>query len=292
MQAMSWRGLIAGLLALAGAGCAASTPSDPEPPIEVVVVDDLRSLGLPLDRYRHAGREQELEARAHLILLERCTSRFGFGFQIPDELPEVIALQGHERTWGIADVDTAHRYGYSGPVDQPPSYGDYFPQSDTFTSIAFGDGPREHDGIPVPEGGCVGEAHRELASGAKPLDELDLGQQLSIEAHQLAERDSRVQAAYRKWSGCMAGKGYDYDDPWQANDDPRFEGEGAGEEEIAVAVADVECKTRVALIDLRVAVERAYQERLISANADPLRELAAALETRRNNAERIISGTG
>lgn len=271
-------------------GCASDPPpSASEPPIVEVSVDDAQTVEFPLDAYLNVGGlAYDVEAKANQVLMDRCMSSFGFTV---DPQLTITSPNLRARKYGLVNMNDALQYGYGNPltVDRDKDTANGQPKSDAYYAVAYGEGPLEvYNGTEVPEGGCHGAAQRTLNDGAAPVADPMFGQALVNQASNLAEQDSRVIAAFSAWSECMARSGYDYGDPWEANDDPAFDNSEISQVEISVAAADVACKEEVNLVDTWVAVEVAYQERLIEENSVALAELRELLEVRRRNAAEIV----
>lgn len=286
------RVLVLGVAAAAFVGgCASDPPSSAsEPPIVEVPVEDVGTIDFPLDPYLNlGGPAYDVERKAHQILMERCVARFGFTV---DPRPAATSVDLRARKYGLVNMNDALQYGYNNPLTAGDGADDAAaaqPKSEAYYAVAYGEGPSgSYNGVEIPEGGCDGAAQRTLNDGAAPVADPMFGQALVIRANDLAEQDSRMVAAFSAWSECMARSGYDYDDPWEANNDPAFDGPGATRAEISVATADVACKEEVDLVDTWAAVEVAYQERLIEENSVVLAELLELLEVRRRHAAEIV----
>jgi hypothetical protein len=73
-------------------------------------------------------------------------------------------------------------------------------------------------------------------------------------------------------------------DPYAAAGDQRWRTAEAGPAEIAVATADVTCKSETNVPSLMLAVETAYQNRVAAQQATKLAAIKACLETELANA--------
>jgi hypothetical protein len=87
----------------------------------------------------------------------------------------------------------------------------------------------------------------------------------------------------------MAEAGYDYADVWAVNNDARWTGQAPTAEEIATATRDVACRTRTELVPTWLAVETAYQRRLIAERPDDFAALKASRRHWVDSAERVVS---
>lgn len=259
--------------------------SEQPPPADVVPVDDVRSLVLPLDQYIFVRLgETDPVLRAEWILVAKCVQRFGLEWTppVPRNSPENISAP----YFYLHSEESARKFGYHSDWEPPP---EPTPLSDEFKIVAFGRGPKRFAGVEVPAGGCWGEARRYLAEGLPVVENEQFGLQLKNEAAGDAERDARVQDGFRSWSSCMEKAGYDYSTPRDANNDPRWSGQTPSPLEIATAIADVDCKKKTGLLNTWVAVFRAYEQRYIDKHAAALAELTTAMKALEKRAIEIIN---
>lgn len=278
--------VVAGIVAIGGVimVTAGASAFPPEPRVDSIpTITDWRDISLPLDAYVPDPAAHQIVLRAEYALTKRCVEEFGFAFDVPpwDKNPAELPNGGrptHYRRYGLLDEDHAKEMGYHSYGEIPASEATYSERAlpDDYYNVfdaRYGGGVL--NGKTIPEGGCIGAAWRAL--GVDPagtgLNLPDLLEQLGFEAWTAAKSDSRVVAAFAEWSACMASFGYHYSTPMDANNDPKWSGERASAEEIAVAVADVRCKKTTNLVGIRMAVEAAYQQRLISEHSAELNAL-------------------
>ena len=249
-----------------------------------------RELALPLDPYQPSPAHLDLLARARHILLVRCTRRLGV--DPPPAAPAIpLPPAGNGQRYGLADERDARAQGYHLPGMAPAAAEPLAALSPVQEAVLTGSGPATAVSRPVPEGGCYGEAERALDRGAPTARDPNLGQLLGLESFARSKRHPRVRAVFDSWSECMRRAGFSYGDPMEANDDPAFRTERPSRAEIAVAVADVDCKREVGLAGVWASVEAAYQERALGRHADELEVVRRLLDVRRRNATRIVAGT-
>jgi hypothetical protein len=256
----------------ASAGAAQNEPELGELP-HIESYDDVV---FPLDSYHLPPEQKVALARADDILVRDCMRRYDFDFELPDRTVEPELEKS--RVLGLVDADEAARFGYKPPwfaeysqrVNEAKSTQEKWPKA--MMDVLYGDGPVKVNGVDVPEGGCNAEARHLLGRNAvgEPGDE-NFIIRLEWMSGELTQKDSRLKAAFAKWSDCMREAGYNYQDPWQANGDRAF-AEQASAHEIAVAKTDVACRNKHNVNGTWVAVRTAYQNRLIEANADALRQ--------------------
>lgn len=291
---------IAALLAAAGCG-GGSAPEPAEPPIGAVptVLSDA-DIVLPLDAYLPTDEQVRTVSRAIEVLGRQCMAQFGLDW--PDSPPETGPADQpggrHARRYFILDPVSAGQTGYhptreiqeqqrrltgDRPDAAPP------PSADAM-NVWAGQGERSYHGVPVPEGGCAGQASRALAGGRWLAEGPDV-QRMQLDSWNRMEQDSRVRAAFRRWRACMKADGFDYPDPRAANNDRRWQTGAPSGAETATAVADVACKHETNLAGTMLAVETAYQLRAIEADAEALADVKAATERQITTAAELI-GTG
>lgn len=271
-----------------------------EPEVVYLEVADMATFALPLDAYRLSAEQARTLADAAALQVQQCMSRFGFPADAPIPPPASDPPTGNERLYGLTDRTVAETRGYyAGPLpDESTNSTSLTPQeppaptedSEAWYAVAHGTLPRTEDGQQVPEGGCIGEMRRTLATGAPEADTA-LADRLAIDAHHRAQEDSRVQEAFSAWSRCMARAGYDYATPWEANNDIQWtahDGPRPTQEEIATAVTDVDCKHEVDLINIWASVHTAYELQAVEAHAEALDAVAEYRAVELANAREIL----
>ncbi|MFA1551972.1 hypothetical protein [Actinomadura chokoriensis] len=272
------------LVPLVLTGCA--TPHTAEPYARITRIADVNALVLPLDAYRATPAQRGTVQRAEKTLVVTCLGRFGLRADLADPAPPPFAQNA--RRYGLADEARARELGYSTPEiskraprpDLPPKV----------RQVAWGDGPATVRGRQVPDGGCMGEADRKLRAGLPPAGLL--ADRLAFTSLEASERDSRVRAAFARWSTCMKGAGLSYATPMAANGDLRFRDarkHHVDPLETGTAVADVRCKRQARLIDIWAGVETAYQKLAIARHRAALDREQRALDARLKNAAQALA---
>lgn len=282
--------------------CASACASDQTEPLVTSSpeVGADTAIVLPLDRYFAKPQDEVLVDRAFTILVRDCVSQFGLEWvrDLSDDLPQV-PTRTNARRYGIRSAEDAAANGYSRPagaarvswrrvIATAPPAPHPSPRSDV--EAIFSGAIREYNGRPVPEGGCFADSQRRLDEGAPAFNGYGLVEGLHAESSNRAEKDSRVQAVWSLWSGCMANKGFDYTTPWEANDDPQWGSAANKTREIATATADVACREQTNLVGIWHAVDVAYQHQLIEEHQHELDALLELIEVQKRNAARIIAG--
>ncbi|GAA3039982.1 hypothetical protein [Actinokineospora globicatena] len=292
--------MVASTLAVVVAGCGAAEPPNKdtsgEPALgQVSTLKETFDLVLPLDAFRATAEQEATINTANDMLIQECMRRFGFERPVAKR----PITREPNRRYGISASDDYPNWGYHPSpeqfVDGKNAPENKYKPSDAEWEVITGSGSAVVEGEKVPEGGCLGEAGRALdlyqggATSRTAVD--DFVQKLTVESNVAARADSRVLAAWSAWSTCMDEAGFDYATPWDANDDEDWWTEQTPtEDEITTANADVACKEKTNTIGINLAVEAAYQDRLVERNAETLNDLRTRLATRVKRATEIASG--
>jgi len=288
---MRGRALAAVVLAVALGGCSsagqAAEPAEPVLPSALTKVD-MKTFTLPLDEYAPTAEQSLTITKARNILAVRCLKTFGFSVQPPDVEP--LPVRPMEGRYLLTDEAHAAAYGYKMPEIDGRRRAPEPPMSPAAEAAMTGRGASSIGGVPVPEGGCMGDAYRQLGIAQGPASGGQLVQRLNAETFDRMQADSRVVAGNRRWSECMQQQGYHYPDPERANNDPTFSGTVASPREIATAVADVRCKKQADLTDLMAAVETAYQRRAVERNAPALDRYRQQAREQIRRAAGVVAG--
>lgn len=169
--------------------------------------------------------------------------------------------------WGFFDTDRAKvaTYGYHRSAAEP--------------GMLMG-------GVPTGADATVLQACREAAEGGLPSDGGVLAlagtRSLPNRGPQVPTNDSRWVAAVADWAKCMAEHGFpDYPTPLDAiGNHEWYQASGVvTPKEIATASADIECKLKINLVGIGLAVQRAYDQQYIEANRDALAKYKQQLDT-------------
>lgn len=197
--------------------------------------------------------------------------------------------QTHYRLYGLLDLQHAqqmgyHSYGTKSAIEA--KYNDEHHSADYYNVVAAFSGGGVYQGQRIPEGGCIAQARRAVEGASV---DPDLPSKLNFASWTSQNSDSRVKAGFAAWSKCMSRVGFSYDTPRNANNDDRWSTETASQEEIAVAVADVNCKKETNLVGIRMAVDSSYQRLAIAAHGTKLKELKSSFARQLNTANVLIA---
>ncbi|MGF7234169.1 MAG: hypothetical protein ACQSGP_04295 [Frankia sp.] len=284
---------VAALMLAAGAGCTSSgaTATLGAAPIPTL----LRStdLHLPLDTYLLSVSDLDRIGQARRVLTHGCMQRLGYSF--PPLTPGIPTGPStwNERRYGVTDPAMAARYGYGlGPRDpashpgRPDETGANTPTTAQLRALDGSVGTV--NGVPVPAGGCTGQANRHLAGGETAAD-VNLPQQLSSESFARSSTDPAVTPATAAWSRCMQAAGYRYTTALDPPGDPRWS-RVPRSTQIATANRDVSCKRQANLVGIWFTVEAAYQRQLIADHRTALALVHAAKSAQLAAATRLVEG--
>ncbi|WP_344659611.1 hypothetical protein [Catenulispora subtropica] len=287
------RRVLAGCAVLAvvpAAGCSAkSTPPGPPAIGALPVVAGPADIVLPLDDYLETDTQYATSVHALLSLTAQCMSRYGF--TASTDFGRLPTWRDHGNLFGLVDDADTRRAGYKWFQPREITVGDTAkdaapPRSPEERAVAVGSVPA-YAGKTVPKGGCDQEAAEKLATGEPGAGVNDaFVQNLENDAYQQTEADPRVLAAFKDWSACMAASGYQYSVPKDANNAAFAMPEA---DQMTMAAVDLKCRQKANLVPLQLAVDRAYQQRLIEKNAQALNDMRKAISVQADNAARELA---
>ncbi|MER5944947.1 hypothetical protein ABT127_02655 [Streptomyces sp. NPDC001904] len=249
---------------------------------------------LPLQAYMPSAEEQGQLSQARKIAIGDCMKGFGFTWVPAPELPKVGPKTLTDWRYGIHDMALAKERGYKADAQEQAAYDAAVDKGavDGTTS----DGPdaraldgriKEVDGKTVPEGGCVGEANRGVATAAL---QARTALELANAAFAKSQQDPKVVKAFADWSACMKRSGYDYAKPLDASDDPRFSGEKVTSEEISTATADITCRQKTDVARIWFQAESALQKQAAEDHAEELSAERKTIDSAVRQASKIVKG--
>ncbi|MFJ7329613.1 hypothetical protein ACIQVN_25645 [Streptomyces cyaneofuscatus] len=260
--------LLTGALLLTGCGGDSEEKAGPRQPDSSIAPASsslTTDLALPVEAYIFSEAEIARLTRAMSSLAVDCMKEAGFTYR-PDssEAPDIGVM---DRRYGIANSHTAQTYGYHFPDPPTGQDGTADPLSEA-ARVTLAGKPLA-DGSFDPGGGCIGKAKKRLAGSVDGFGPDEVARTLNLSSYARSQKDPRVLAAFRDWSSCMRAKGYRYDSPMDAIDDPAFAGKKADQKEISTARADVECKKKTGLISAWFDVETELQRTEIEKDPEP-----------------------
>lgn len=288
-----WVGLVAGIAALTTlAACTMARGGPSEPPVGAVpTVRTDADIVLPLDGVVPTAEQQDMVTRALDVLGDACMRRFGLAWPATASTAGTLGPR-NARRYTILDPSKAQAEGYH-PVDMINHDGAVLARAakeriSPDTQSVWTGGVSSYGGRQVPAGGCAGEANRQLHGGAEPVDARQ-PYWLHWQSFGQMRADSRVGTSFAQWSMCMADRGYRYPDPIAVFEDPRWQGPSISPEEIATAVADVACKTAGNVGGVMLAVESAYQRRMLDRYRAEIDAAKAYYATELSSARRVLA---
>lgn len=281
-------GCVALIAGLSGCGGDASGTSEPEVG-SFTPVTSSKQISLPFDAYLLTAEQDKLNLKANSLLIRKCAERFGIQTTMPVGLnPTPNELNA--RRYGIVDGKRAQSFGYrpEESLAENDDKGEWNPSPAEMAVLGMSDDGsgaalKDSAGKGLPEGGCIGEADRALG-GAQPPAPVDV-----VDVFKSAEGDSRIQAAWKRWSTCMKDAGYDYKSPWQPNN-AKWPSE-VTKKEIDTAVDDVKCRQSTNLVGIWMGVEAAYQRKAIDANPESFAAMKVWHDNRVRKAAEALNGS-
>lgn len=250
--------LFTGALLLTGCGGDSddtAAPRQPDNSIAPASSSLTTDLALPVEAYIFSESEIAQLTRAMSSLAVDCMKEAGFAYRPDDNQSPDIGVM--DRRYGVANTHTAQAYGYHFPA--PPAGRDSALKSLSKAARVTLSGEPLADGTFDSGGGCIGKAKKRLAGSADEFGPDEAARTLNLSSYARSQKDPRVLVAFRTWSSCMTAKGYRYDSPMDAIDNPDFAGKKADQKEISTARADVGCKKKTGLVRAWFDVESELQ---------------------------------
>jgi hypothetical protein len=254
-----------------------------------------KGLSLPLEAYMETYQDTVALDDAERHLETRCMAGYGFHVTFPPAGPNPPPNADDSnmpRRYGITDRAAAEKYGYGLPDVLQHQQGTRMPQLTreqvevltgrtgiraTPADPAPAKAPATYRGKAIHQGGCAGWADDQL--GTRSMD-FSLVSRLDAESLAQSQRTEAVQSAITAWSTCMSGKGYTVDDPYHADEITPHTEDSPSKAEIAVAVADIDCKKSTDLVRIWFTEDAKIQKQQITDHQSEL----DALRTRRTKA--------
>ncbi|MER5637886.1 hypothetical protein ABT095_13130 [Kitasatospora sp. NPDC002227] len=289
-------------------GCAAHAPATapeaapatslaplPRPAIhEIPVADSTASKSMPVEAYLFSSAQRQQVENARDTLTVRCMQRFGLSYTPPPPPPATDRGQATHR-YDVSDPANGYRPPGPAPTPRPAP-----PQlsSDAVNVMSGGEVPgssktvTSYHGLPIPKGGCAGEADARLTAQGGSILDSQLAVGINFDNYQRSMTDDRLTAVFRQWSDCMKAKGYQYPTPNDAMKDSRWKptAPAPSADEIAVATADSACRQQTNVIGTWYTVESAYETEAIQAAQPELTKVKAGIAAVVHNAETVNSG--
>ncbi|MEW9556463.1 hypothetical protein [Nonomuraea sp. NPDC050783] len=246
---------------------------------------EARSLTVPFDAFTLSRLDIQTIEYAEDLLTRACMRAAGFDWEMLPPPASTDSDPMHRRRYGVIEPEVAERYGYH----LPPLAPDQRAREQVW---------RRREALPLArrrtaygpdgQGGCRRTARLRVAEGVPALDQQQLNSYIGS-TFTASQRMPAVMAAFEAWSRCMSGKGFTYDTPLAAAGDPAWmKSDLTSPREIAVAVADVECKQTTGLVAVWSAADKAVQLDAIAAHRGDFDRFRDARDAELRAARRII----
>lgn len=231
-----------------------------------------REIVLPFDGYELSLGDYYAVSDARDALTRKCMRQSGFDWEIINRPTEVDEARNRRR-YGIIEISVAERFGYHANDELLDPSG----ISGKGRARDRGLSPEAARAANSPDTGCAAKASKKLAKDAEAEVGTKMFHTLGDQAMADSQKVPDVAQALRKWGECMQRKGFGYSTPRQAVNDDRWWSKGSNrpsEKEIAVAVADVRCKQRTALVKVWSEAEADLQRAAIREHSGYFKKLA------------------
>ncbi len=233
--------------------------------------DDPTTWQLPIEAYLpDTSRAGSLVASARDARIDECMADAGLPEWEP--APDLPSLENNSFTgtrYGRSDIEQARKSGYHPDPEKVAAYNkalreDHSMETDreVLKKCAF-----KVDGRPSEE----------MDAARQP----SMAEEIAYYSYRDSMNDSRVLRAFKRWSECMKTKGYNYEAPMDANDDPQWAANGGfTQKEIDTAVADVECRDKYHVERVWFDSEAEIQNSMIGKNLKVLQQERVAAQGR------------
>ena len=312
MKHFAWAVLaLAPVVLLTGCGSAARTAAVPALAGPVPVVTAVEQIHRPIDPYLPQPSEVRTLISAANVLNARCMA--GFGLHGGDTYPTDIDAHGvrvataHTHLYGFFDPSIVGTDGYDLiqlQSAQQPGAPAPASISDTAKSVEIGRDATGHPvtsyaGKPVPAHGCEAQAQQGIGGELPDMSAAGLpagGPPVPLD-------DPRVRDVTKKWSACMAGKGYHFTTAYDAMtsniaQEAPVTGTGDNQKvvhsaaEIAQATTDLACKQATNFMGIATAVQDAYDQQYIAQHTQALADYRRQFDDRIHAAAQIVASSG
>ncbi|MCX4854992.1 hypothetical protein [Streptomyces canus] len=242
-----------------------------------------KGLSLPLEDYMQTYQDTVSLDNAARHIQKQCMADYGLTITLPpagSTPPPNDNDANIERRYGITDRATAEKYGYGLPDDLQHQQGATLPKMTKeeaevfsgYTSLNLHDpnrapAPSTYKGKKIHKNGCAGWADDQL--GTRSLD-FSLVSELDGQSLTQSQNTPAVQNAITAWSTCMSAKGYTVDTPYNADKIVSHTDGNPSQDEIDVALADIDCKKSTDLVQIWFDAETAIQKQQIADHRDGL----------------------
>ncbi|WP_035849582.1 hypothetical protein [Kitasatospora azatica] len=263
----------------------------------IPTLDSANDQPLPLDGYLMTPAQLDKVQKAQQRLITGCMARFGFTFSPPTSIPMPRDSGAPDsRTdgrYGRQNAALSAKWGYHAEGGTPasrekPGAADALLPAQEVAALRgtsdpnqrFGPGGQLINSQKVPEHGCVGEVNQQFTGSVTGLvGDAQFANDVKFATLDASQQDQRTKAVFATWSQCMARSGYDYPDPVKAAGDQQwFKGPLPDQHELQVATADAACRHENNVVGTWYAVDFAYQQATIAANAEKMAQVKAGLE--------------
>ncbi|MFH9984063.1 hypothetical protein ACH4ND_33710 [Streptomyces sp. NPDC017179] len=253
---------------------------------------------LPIEKYLISPQENDRIEGARSALMTSCMKRFGFDFK-PVETDYRQKWNQTSHRYDPTDPALAAIHGYHGPQSggQSPVRPSRAPLSpDMEVVLGHGIGAPtppgttrppangKYHGIPIPKGGCMGEAEEKLTAGGGIIQDSPMAIDINFKNYVRSMADTKLKAVFAEWSACMKAKGYSYPTPEAAVKDPAWGTPTPSKRELATASADATCKRQNNVVGTWFAIESAYEMRDIQVNGKQMASIRHSIDIALRNA--------
>ncbi|MFJ8085226.1 hypothetical protein ACIQ6Y_31970 [Streptomyces sp. NPDC096205] len=228
--------------------------------------DDPATWRLPIEAYMPTTAQARITTSTRDDLLDTCMAGAGYPDWRPaPDLPPIGGKTLTDWRYGIHDAALAAERGYHPDAQEQKEY-------DAAIEIGAVDSSGADEATMKR---CVSQVDSEVPATASA----ELVQQISGQSFLQSQNEPDVVDVFADWSSCMEGKGFDYAEPMDANDDPAFADPNiVTDKEIATAKADIECRDKYQVERTWFDAEAKLQQAAITVHQEELDQVVANTE--------------
>lgn len=256
-----------------------------------------KGLSLPLEDYMQSYSDQVTIDEAVRAKQTGCMAEYGFTVDLPPAgttPPPNDNDMNIERRYGITDRAQA---GYGLPSELADQTRKKLPKMspeavEVFTGrTGIGpDAPRtsrsRYNGVKLRERGCAEWGVQQV--GADDVEH-EFVAELAGQSYFRSQEEPAVRKVISTWSQCMSGKGVKVADPLRAMTLVPHSENGPSQREVAVAVADIDCKKKTDLVAVWAGAEEQIQRQQIKDNLATLKKINTERKTAISAAHAVVN---
>ncbi|MFE9645359.1 hypothetical protein ACFYO0_14825 [Streptomyces sp. NPDC006365] len=235
-------------------------------------------LKLPIEAYSFSADQLYVISKAERKLADSCMRKYGLRYKAAASDSPAKYIPGTNRRYGVMNADVVATYGYHFPETTAAASELELTEQEVLALNGKPGTSLELNGVEVPEGGCLGQAKKNLRGKYAYEEGVEVAQSIALGSFEKSLTAPSVGKATKEWSQCMKKRGFSYSTPLRALAAEENSGEEITKREISAATADVDCKTQTHLVRIWSRQEAEMQKSMIKESRKELDRLSEAHE--------------